>query len=150
MELAIIKIDNKEYYNIDNIKKSNKDFFNKIRSSSVRKIIKVYNIPETEYDFFCFNKKENKWKESNKNKPSPKAKLFINKKWCEENIEKIKKENESIYEKLPEKLLLDNLDICGYMIDNFDVRGKQIENEIYFGTNKKTNRVNRRVQVLIR
>ena len=137
MEPTIINIKNEEYYNVDELRSFDKDFFKKIYSSSPRKIIKIYNISATEYNFFCFNNKENKWKESNKNKPSPKAKLFIKKKWCNENINKFKTEkNNDTYDKLPEKLLIEKIDICGYMSDNFDIRGKQIEDEIYFEMSK--------------
>ena len=78
MEPTIITIDNKNYYNAEDLKEFDISYFAKT-NKTIRNIIKNKNIPEKQYKYFCFNKKENMWKESDKEKPSPKAKLRQNK-----------------------------------------------------------------------
>ena len=100
MEPTIITIDNKNYYNAEDLKEFDISYFAKT-NKTIRNIIKNKNIPENQYKYFCFNKKENMWKESDKEKPSPKAKLFIKEKWSKENIPKFNEEIKNEYEEAP-------------------------------------------------
>lgn len=134
MEPTIICVNNKNYYNADDLKEFDISYFAKT-NKTIRSIIKNKNIPEKQYKYFCFNKKENTWKESDKDKPSPKAKLFIKEKWSKENIPKFNNEIKNEYEEAPPILeLKDNekfKDINNKSLD-IEVRGERNEEKCYF------------------
>ena len=134
MEPTIICVNNKNYYNADELKEFDISYFAKT-NKTIRSIIKNKNIPEKEYKYFCFNKKENTWKESDKEKPSPKAKLFIKEKWSKENIPKFNDEIKNEYEEAPPILELKEeekfKDINNKPLD-IEVRGERDEEKCYF------------------
>jgi len=134
MEPQLIIIDDLSYYNADELKEFDISFFEKT-NKTIRKIIKIKNIPEEEYNYFCFNKKDNKWKISNKNKPSPKAKLFITEKWSKLNIPKFNDEITNDYEEAPDILELNDnekfKDVDNNPL-NIEVRGERNVNKCFF------------------
>jgi hypothetical protein len=134
MEPQLIIIDDFSYYNADELKEFDISFFEKT-NKTIRKIIKIKNIPEEEYNYFCFNKKDNKWKISNKNKPSPKAKLFITEKWSKLNIPKFNDEITNDYEEAPDILELNDnekfKDVDNNPL-NIEVRGERNVNKCFF------------------
>lgn len=134
MEPTIIKIENEKYFNAEDLKNFDIAFFNKI-NTSIRKIITIKKIPNREYNYFCFNKKENKWKESDKEKPSPKAKLFIKEEWSKQNIPKFNEELKNEYEEAPPILKLKDeekfKDIENNIL-NIEVIGERDEENCYF------------------
>jgi hypothetical protein len=134
MEPQFIIIDDIYYYNAEELKEFDISFFEKT-NKTIRKIIKIKNIPEEEYNYFCFNKKDNKWKISNKNKPSPKAKLFITEKWSKQNIPKFNNELTNNYEEAPDILELNDnekfKDVDNNPL-NIEVRGERNVNKCFF------------------
>ena len=134
MEPQFIIIDDIYYYNAEELKEFDITFFEKT-NKTIRKIIKIKNIPEEEYNYFCFNKKDNKWKISNKNKPSPKAKLFITEKWSKQNIPKFNNELTNNYEEAPDILELNDnekfKDVDNNPL-NIEVRGERNVNKCFF------------------
>jgi len=134
MEPQFIIIDDISYYNAEELKEFDISFFEKT-NKTIRKIIKIKNIPEEEYNYFCFNKKDNKWKISNKNKPSPKAKLFITEKWSKLNIPKFNNELTNNYEEAPDILELNDnekfKDVDNNPL-NIEVRGERNVNKCFF------------------
>jgi len=146
MEPQFIIIDDIYYYNAEELKEFDISFFEKT-NKTIRKIIKIKNIPEEEYNYFCFNKKDNKWKISNKNKPSPKAKLFITEKWSKQNIPKFNNELTNNYEEAPDILELNDnekfKDVDNNPL-NIEVRGERNVNKCFFNVNdiKKTFEIN--------
>ena len=134
MEPTIICVNNKNYYNADDLKEFDISYFAKT-NKTIRSIIKNKNIPEKQYRYFCFNKKENIWKESDKDKPSPKAKLFIKEKWAKENIPKFNDEIKNEYEEAPPILELKEeekfKDINNKPL-NIEVRGERNIEKCYF------------------
>lgn len=146
MEPSVIGIESINYYNADELKEFDISFFEKT-NKTIRKIIKIKNIPNDEYNFFCFNKKENKWKVSNKDKPSPKSKLFISEKWSKQNIPKFNNELTNDYEEAPNILELNDnekfKDVDNNPL-NIEVRGERNVNKCFFNVNdiKKTFEIN--------
>jgi len=134
MEPTIININNIKYYNADELKEYDIAFFAKT-SKTIRQVIERKNIPKEEYSYFCFNKKENKWKESNKDKPSAKAKLLIKEEWSKQNIPKFNENIKNEYEEAPPILELKEeekfKDINNKSLD-IEVRGERNVNKCYF------------------
>lgn len=134
MEPQLIIIDNETYYNAEELKEFDISFFEKT-NKTIRKIIKIKNIPEEEYNYFCFNKKDNKWKISNKDKPSPKSKLFITEEWSKLNIPKFNDEITNDYEEAPDILELNDnekfKDVDNKPL-NIEVRGERNVNKCFF------------------
>jgi hypothetical protein len=128
-EPEIIKIDNINYYKAEDLKEYDIGYFIKT-NKTIREIIKNKKIPEKEYNYYCYNTKEEKWKES---KLSARAKLFIKKEL--EDDKKINNELENKYDELPEILKLkDNekfQDMNGNIL-KIDTRGKRECDECYF------------------
>ena len=134
MEPTIINVDNEKYFNSEDLKNFDVAFFNKT-NKTIRDIIKNKNIPDKEYKYFCFNKKENKWKESDKTKPSPKAKLFIKEIWSRKNMPKFNEELKNEYEEAPVKLILKDEEKFRDVNNNIlkiEVRGERDCEKCYF------------------
>jgi hypothetical protein len=131
-----IKINKKYYYNANKLMKYDPVYFKGV--FSVRKIIEKKNISEDQYIYAYIV--DGEWKESNKS--YPKAKLFIRKKYVEENIPKMIP-NASIEEinkmydfsMAPDILELDDNEKFKDSHDNIieiEVRGNRNYKECYF------------------
>lgn len=138
MEPTIITIDKINYYNAEDLKEFDVAFFAKT-SKTIRQIIERKKISKENYGYFCFNKKENKWKESNKDKPSVKAKLLIKEKWSKQNIPKFNEKIKNEYEEAPPILELKEeekfKDVNNKLLD-IEVRGERNLEKCYFDANQ--------------
>lgn len=134
MEPIIIDIENEKYFNADDLKNYDISFFNKT-NKTIRDIIKTKKIPHKDHKYCCFNKKENKWKESDKTKLSPKAKLFIKEIWSRKNIPKFNEELKNEYEEVPPELILKDeekfIDVNNNIL-KIEVRGEKDCEKCYF------------------
>jgi hypothetical protein len=122
-----------EYYIADEVKELNPIFF-KGTAKTIRKIIEIKNIPETEYIYATIS--NNGWKACDVK--CKKGKLLLTKSWCDANIIAMKEnpviENNN-WEILPDLLYLENRykfrDIRGNIIE-LEVRGERDRHKIFF------------------
>jgi hypothetical protein len=154
MEQSIIN--EKEYYNVKDIKSNHPTLFYGY-SKSPREIIEKKNIPNDEYLYATYNEKKQEWTIYDKDKKVPnKVSLYISKSWCDDNLLKPKRkiakknkleknenkkedikdeENEKEYEEAPELIVLDDnekfRDNEGNIYE-IETRGTRDHDGIYF------------------
>ena len=98
MEQSIIN--EKEYYNVKDIKSNHPTLFYGY-SKSPREIIEKKNIPNNEYVYATYNEKKQEWTIYDKDKKVPnKVSLYISKSWCDDNILKPKKKVKIVKEQI--------------------------------------------------
>lgn len=118
-------------------------------SRTVRKIIAKKNVPDNKYCYANFSKRKGGWNYvDNQDTPPAKAQLLISKKWCDNNIPKMRDGSTTttiIKETLPEApdiMILDDEekfhDDKGNAVD-IETRGERTADGVYFLANDVAN-----------